>query len=104
LPARAREDFHRFQTAGDLAALDGVIFAILEDFIPRARGGPLAELPGNTRLIEDLGFDSLAIAEVVFLIEDLFGIAIANEEIIRVRTLEDLRGFVRGKVTAGGKD
>jgi hypothetical protein len=28
----------------------------------------------------------------------LFGISISNEEIIRVRTLDDLRGFIRRKV------
>src|SRR5476651_622658 len=76
LPADARESFQCFQTTGDLAALDRVIFAILEDFIPRAASGPLAQLPGHTRLVDDLGFDSLAITEVVFFIEDLFGISI----------------------------
>lgn len=99
LPAAAREAFARFQADGDPAALDPVIVAILEDFIPQDSSVPLAELPGGTRLIDDLGFDSLAITEVVFFAEDLFGITITNEEIIRVATLDDLRGFIRGKVT-----
>src|SRR5258708_7905530 len=94
LPAEARAAFHRFQTAGDLAGLDPVIFAILEDFIPRDSAVPLAELPGSTRLMDDLGFDSLAITEVVFFTEDLFGISITNREIIQVHTLDDLRGFI----------
>ena len=81
-----------------------MIFAILEDFIPRTPpGGPLAAQLGGTRLVDDLGFDSLAITEVVFFIEDLFGISIANKEIIQVRTLDDLRSFVRSKVTAIAK-
>jgi acyl carrier protein len=62
---------------------------------------PLAQQPGGTRLIEDLGFDSLAITEVVFFAEDLFGINITNEEIMQVRTLDDLRGFICRKVGAG---
>ena len=99
LPPAAQAAFRRFQAEGDLAALDPVIFAILEDFIPRPPDRPLAEFPGGTRLMDDLGFDSLAITEVVFLTEDLFGIRIANEEIIAVRTLDDLRGFVRRKVS-----
>lgn len=102
LPAAAREAFQRFQATGDPAALDCVIFAILEDFVPRAPTSPLATLPGDTRLIDDLGFDSLAITEVVFFIEDLFGIGISNQEIVLVRTLADLRSFVRVKVPTPG--
>ncbi len=100
LPAAARAAFRQFQSTGDPAALDPVIFAILEDFVPRPPAGPLAGLPGDTRLIDDLGFDSLAITEVVFFTEDLFGISITNEEIVRVRSLADLRGFIHAKVAA----
>ncbi len=98
LPAEARAAFHRFQADGDPAGLDPVIFAILADFIPRNSKVPLADLAGDTRLIDDLGFDSLAITEVVFFTEDLFGINITNEEIMQVRSLDDLRGFIRRKV------
>jgi acyl carrier protein len=99
LAPAAQDAFRRFQTDGDLAALDVVLFAVLEDFLPRALPTPVAGMPGSSRLIEDLGFDSLAITEVVFFTEDLFNIRIANEEIIQVRTLDDLRGFVRAKVS-----
>ena len=98
LPPAAREAFGRFQAEGEPAMLDVVLFAILDDFVPHTPAGPLAALPGSTRLIDDLGFDSLAITEVVFLAEDLFGIHISNEEIVQVRTLDDLRGFIRRKV------
>ncbi len=100
LPAEARAVFDRFKAGGDPATLDPVLLAILRDFIPRPPARPLAELPGSTRLIDDLGFDSLAITEVVFFAEDLFGINITNEEIIQVRTLDDLRGFILRKISA----
>jgi len=98
LPAEARAALSRFQVDGDPATLDPVLLAILEDFIPHTPPVPLAQLPGSTRLIDDLGFDSLAITEVVFFTEDLFSIHITNEEIIQARTLDDLRGFIRRKV------
>lgn len=98
LPSEARAALHRFQTSGDSTGLDTVICAILADFMPRRGAVPLADRPGNTRLIDDLGFDSLAITEVVFFAEDLFGITISNEEMVRVRTLDDLHGFIRQKV------
>ncbi|MEO6992422.1 MAG: acyl carrier protein [Lacunisphaera sp.] len=100
LPEPARAAFRQFQADRNPATLDPVIFAILEDFVPQTSATILSELPGGTRLIEDLGFDSLAITEVVFFTEDLFGITISNEEIIQVRTLEDLRGFIHRKVTS----
>ena len=100
LPAPAREAFRRFHASGDPAALDEVIFAVMADHLPRASSEPLAALPGSTRLVEDLGFDSLAITEAVFALEDLFEIGISNQEIVLVRTLDDLRGFVRGKLAA----
>ncbi len=100
LPEEARAAFHRFQAVGDPAGLDPVIFAILDDFIPHHSAVPLADLPGTTNLAADLGFDSLSITEVVFFTEDLFAINISNEEIMQVRSLDDLRGFIRRKVAA----
>lgn len=98
LPAAARAAFERFQADGDLSNLDPVVLAILNDYIPQRSTVPLADLPGSTKLIDDLGFDSVAITEVVFFVEDLFGFSISNEEIVSVRTLDDLRGFIRRKV------
>jgi acyl carrier protein len=100
LPPEARAAYERFQASGDPAVLDPMILAILEDFIPQTPARPLAQMPGDTQLIADLNFDSLAITEVVFFTEDLFGITISNEEILQVRSLDDLRGFIRAKVAA----
>ena len=99
LPPAAGAAFRRYQSMGDVGALDPVVFAIVEDYMPRKNERPLAELPPETRLIDDLGFDSLAITELVFFTEELFGISIANDEILQVHTLADLRTFVRCKVT-----
>ena len=100
LPASARAAFETFEATGDPSHLEAVVLAILADYIPRPPARPLAELPGSTLLMTDLGFDSLAITEVVFFAEDLFGISIKNEEIVQVRSLDDLHSFIRRKVTA----
>ncbi len=98
-PQDVQDAFLAFEKTHDPDALDPVILAILNDYIPIKRAEPLASLPGSTRLVDDLGFDSLAITEVVFFTEELLGISIANEEILQVRTLDDLRGFIRKKVS-----
>ena len=84
LPPAARAAFQRFQSTRDARELDVVIFAILEDFIPRQREKSVAEHPGDTRLMDDLGFDSLALTEIIFFSEELFNITISNEEILQV--------------------
>jgi acyl carrier protein len=101
LPADARAAFQRFQATRDVNELDPILFAILADFIPQPPAAPFSALPGSTRLVDDLGFDSLAITELVFFTEDLFGISISNAEITAVRSLDDLRGFIRRKVGVG---
>jgi acyl carrier protein len=97
LSPAAQAAFQVFLDSSDAHALDQVIMAILEDYIPNPAARPLSELPGSTLLMADLGFDSLAIAEVVFFTEDLLAIRITNEEIVQVHTLDDLRSFVRSK-------
>jgi acyl carrier protein len=53
-------------------------------------------------LIGDLGFDSLALAEIVFFIEDLYQVSVSNEELMRITTVGELRGFIRIKVASSG--
>ena len=100
LPAPAQAAFHTFRATGDVTVLDPLLFAILENFAARTLARPLAEYPGDTLLLDGLGFDSLAITEIVFFTEELFGISIANIELLPVRSLDDLRAFVRAKIAA----
>jgi acyl carrier protein len=60
-----------------------------------------AAWPDDTRLVDDLGFDSLATIETVFFIEDLFQISVSNDEIMTVRTVGDLRRFLKSKLETG---
>ncbi|MGD1030774.1 MAG: phosphopantetheine-binding protein [Opitutaceae bacterium] len=87
---------------GDEEALTGLVIDVLNYYLPK---GAIARTnvtwPEDARLVEDLGFDSLATIETVFFIEDLFQISIANDEIVKVRTVGDLRRFLRGKIGAG---
>lgn len=98
LPEEASVAYQQFRRTGDVSRLDPLIFALLENYLPKKPERPLGELPGTTLLMNDLGFDSLAIAEFVFSTEDLFEIRIANEEVVQVRTIDDLRAFIRTKV------
>lgn len=103
LPESARAAYREYRATGEAAALDPLILAILQSYLPRKSGHHIvADLPGKTELVGGLGFDSLAIAEIVFFTEDLFGVNIANTEIAGLRTLDDLRAFIRHKVATRG--
>ena len=85
----------------DLDALDRVIIAIVAFHRPgRSQGNQSDELPDNARLMTDLGYDSLALAEIVFFVEDLYKVAISNDDLKSIETVSDLRAFVRAKVSS----
>lgn len=103
-PAPVREAHARWLDARDLAALDTVVLAIVafhrSDRASAEASGSPEKLPDSARLIEDLGYDSLAMAEVVFFIEDLYKVAISNGDLRDLRTVADLRAYIRAKVAA----
>jgi acyl carrier protein len=98
-PAEARDAYERFRTTGDVDALGIVILAAVRDFMPKRNlGASNIELRADMKLMEDLGYDSLAVAETVFFFEDLFKVRIQNSELMSVRTVGELQKFVVQKL------
>ena len=91
-----------FVDTGDLARLDEVVLGVLQFYLAKPPVAPLATLPGTTRLIADLGCDSLTMIDVMFLAETLLDIKLADDEMARIETLDDLRAHFRGRMTAVG--
>lgn len=98
-PDHIREAHDRWLQTRDAADADRVILAVVAHHLPsRSPKDPLADLPDGARLVEDLGYDSLAIAEIVFFIEDLYGVAISNDDLRAIGTIAELRVAVRSKI------
>ena len=96
-PDEVKGAYVRLRESGDPAAADTLVLAIVEDHMPH-RDAPIVDAASLTA---DLGFDSVAIAEMVFFIEDLLQVNVSNAEILRVHTVGELRSFVRAKLAAG---
>jgi acyl carrier protein len=92
-PADVLEAYQRYRANGDADAVEAVVIAAVVDYRPSGSGSAPA-VGDATRLIEDLGYDSVAVAELVFFLEDLFDLTITNEDIVGVRTIADLRACV----------
>lgn len=98
-PSTVRDAHARFVATRDVDALDIVVLAIVRDHQPpEARAKTPAVPPDEARLMEDLGFDSLALAEIVFFIEELYEVSVSNEELMTITTVGALRAYVRTKV------
>lgn len=95
-PEEVRGAYVRLRETGDPAAADTLVLAIVADHM----SNKTAELADSAALMADLGFDSVAIAEMVFFIEDLLQVSISNAEIVSVKTVGELRAFVRTKLAA----
>ena len=94
-----REAFLRFRATGSAADVQMVVLAMIREYLPKPSDAPISD---GQRLVEDLGYDSLAVAEVVFAFEDLFGLRIETSEIMRIDTVGSLRGFIEKKLGSAG--
>lgn len=90
-----REAYERFRETGDVAAVQVVILAMVREHLPKPSDAPITD---GQKLIEDLGYDSLAVAEVVFAIEDTFGLRIETSEIMQISTVGSLKEFIAKKL------
>jgi hypothetical protein len=99
-PKPVVEAYLSFAASGDLARLDEVVLGVLQFYLAKPPPAPLPSLPGTTRLIADLGCDSLTMIDVMFLAETLLGIKLADDELVKIETLDELRAHFRRRMSA----
>jgi acyl carrier protein len=89
----------RYREKGDVDAIPTIVFGILDRYQPATAAVKLSEANDNTRLIEDIGLDSLTLLEIVLSIEEVLKLRIENEELREIRTLGQLNKFLHDKIT-----
>ena len=97
-PPRIVESYLAFAKNGESSCLDVVVLGVLQFYLAKKPKEPLDALAGTTRLVEDLGCDSLTMMDTVFMVESLLDIKIDDTELARMATLDELRGYIRHQV------
>jgi acyl carrier protein len=54
----------------------------------------------NSKIVEDLGAESLDIYDMIALLEDEFNLEITDEEVEKIQTVQDVANFIREAKTA----
>jgi hypothetical protein len=96
-PSTTVEAAVEFATTRSPEALDRLVLGVIAFHLPRHedRKRDLGLLGGDTKLVADLSFDSLAVVEVNFLFADLLGVNLSDEELHSLVTLNDIRFLIR---------
>jgi acyl carrier protein len=97
-PARVTSSYLAFAESGDLASFDVVVLGVLQFYLAKKPGVALEQMAGTTRLVEDLGCDSLTMMDTVFMAETLFDIKLDDTELAKLVTLDELREHLRRHV------
>jgi len=66
----------------------------VKEIISKKFGAPLDSINPDTRLIEDLKVDSFGAVELMFELEEVFGLSIPDSDIQRVRTVKDIVDYL----------
>ncbi|MBP7949934.1 MAG: acyl carrier protein [Verrucomicrobiales bacterium] len=99
-PERALALTIQFRDAPSPELLADAALAVLEFYLPRQHRRSLAGVLDSERLREELGVDSLALAEATFKLEELFGFPVETRELTDMNSVGDLRHYLNGKFNA----
>lgn len=68
--------------------------SIVLDVVEDATGIEREDLEGSKRLGDDLNIDSLSLMDIAVRLEEEFGVEVPDEDINRVKTIDELVGLV----------
>ena len=88
----------RFRASGDFEDFSAMLPGMIAFHLPRGAAGAPEVLADALRLKEDLGLDSLALTEMAFKLDDLFGISIETRDVFGLETVGDLKAFFKRRL------
>lgn len=97
-PAGTIEAALTFRQEKDPKQVPIIVMGVIERFLEPEARPILSKGDMETSLMEDLGIDSLTMLEIVMLLEKTLQISFNNEELLELRTLEDVHSFMEAKI------
>ena len=88
------------RTRWDTSELETCLLGILMFYLPAGAQISTSSSAGDIRIREDLGLDSLSVAESMFKIEELFDLHVETAEIAEIDTIGDASRLLTVKLTA----
>ncbi|MFT3739413.1 MAG: phosphopantetheine-binding protein [Breznakibacter sp.] len=76
----------------------GEIVGIVNQFLVEEFEIEESALVPGAFLVQDLGIESLDFVDIVVIIEQKFGFKVTREEIVNVKTLEDMYNYIAERV------
>lgn len=100
-PAGTVDAAVRYAEAPSAEALERMVVGVLVFHLPSRPDGPLDPdtLPRSARIVADLAVDSLTMVELSFLMEDLIGVKLQDEDLRAIVTVDDLLQVVHQRVS-----
>ena len=95
LPPELQEVLRRYDASRSDEDLNAVLFAVLVDLGAEVERESITDA---TDFMQDLGLESLVLAEFVFFFEDVFDVEITNESLSKMQSLGELKSFLKTQI------
>lgn len=66
----------------------------LKELISEQLGVDLDRIDDDTNIIEDLGADSLDVAELLMTLEDQYNVIVPDDEVTKLKTVRDVADYI----------
>ncbi len=99
-PEGTLEALLNFRATGDADSLIAFVKGAITRHLDPDQAAALETATPETKLIDDVGIDSLTLTEIVIMIEECLEISIPNEDLLRLSTLGSLNEYLSSRVSA----
>jgi len=97
-PRGTLEALLRYRESRDLGDLNQFLLGCIKRHTDKEYHGLLDGGDSDISFVGDLGIDSMTMMEIVMMVEECLGVHIENQDLMSVRTLGDLNGFLHKSV------